>query len=113
MRVLWVTVFTILIDQVTKAVVLRTMYPSQSIPILGDWLKLTFTENPGMAFGITFGPKTLVPFFALFATVLITVYLSRVRQGFLPYRMSLALILGGALGNIIDRVFYGVFLGYE
>lgn len=113
MRVLWVTVFTILIDQVTKVVVLRTMYPSQSIPILGDWLKLTFTENPGMAFGITFGPKTLVTFFALFATVLITVYLSRVRQGFLPYRMSLALILGGALGNIIDRVFYGVFLGYE
>jgi signal peptidase II len=113
MRVLWITLFTVLVDQVTKAVVLRSMYRGQSIPILGDWLKLTFTENPGMAFGITFGPKALVTIFSMLATALIIFYLFKVRRGYLPYRASLALILGGAVGNIIDRVFYGVILGYE
>lgn len=113
MRVLWITLFIVLIDQTSKYVVLQTMSRGQSIPILGDWLKLTFTENPGMAFGITFGPKSMVTIFAILATALIIFYLSRVRMGYLPYRASLALILGGALGNIIDRVFYGVLLGYD
>lgn len=107
MRVLWLTALVVVIDQATKQLVLRTMYLGQQIPILGDWLKFTYTENPGMAFGITFGPKAMVTVFAIIATVLISFYLYRVRRDYYPYRASLALILGGALGNIIDRVFYG------
>lgn len=113
MRVLWITLFAMVVDQATKVIVLQTMHRGQSIPLIGDWLKLTFTENPGMAFGITFGPKAMVTIFSLIATALIIAYLFRVRDGYLPYRASLALILGGALGNIIDRVFYGVLLGYD
>ena len=107
MRILWLSALIIVIDQVTKQIVLRTMYLGQQIPVLGSWLKLTYTENPGMAFGITFGPKSLVTIFSIIATVLITMYLYNVRRGYYPYRASLALILGGAIGNIIDRVFYG------
>ncbi len=112
MRVLWITATVILVDQVTKVLVYLNMYRNQSISILGDWLKLTFTENPGMAFGIDFGPRGLVTMLSIGATVLIIVYMWRVRSGYWPYLMSLALILGGALGNIIDRVFYGVVFGY-
>ena len=83
------------------------MYRGQQIPVLGDWLKLTFTENPGMAFGITPGPTSLVTVFSMLATVLIVFYLYRVRHDYYLYRASLALILGGAVGNIVDRVFYG------
>ena len=107
MRVLWLTGLVILLDQVTKIIVLRTMYLGQQIPVIGTWLKLTYTENPGMAFGITFGPKSLVTIFSIIATVLISFYLYKVRNGYSPYKASLALILGGAVGNIIDRVFYG------
>lgn len=107
MRVLWLTGLIIVIDQATKLLVLHTMYLGQQIPLLGDWLKLTFTENPGMAFGITVGPTGLVTTFSIIATVLIVFYLFKVRRDYYPYRASLALILGGALGNIIDRVFYG------
>ncbi|MEX0746582.1 MAG: signal peptidase II [Rhodothermales bacterium] len=107
MRVLWLTGLVIVLDQVSKIIVLRTMYLGQQIPLLGTWLKLTYTENPGMAFGITFGPKSLVTIFSIIATVLISFYLYKVRNGYSPYRASLALILGGAVGNIIDRVFYG------
>ncbi len=108
MRTLWITFVIIVIDQITKQVVLRTMFVGESIPLIGDWLRFTFTENPGMAFGITFGPRGTVTFLSIAATALICVYLFRVRTLYLPYRMSIACILGGALGNIIDRVFYGM-----
>ena len=109
MRVLWIAVVIIIIDQATKLIVLQHMYVGQSIPLLGDWLKFTFTENPGMAFGITFGPKGFVSILSITATLLIFLYLYRVRHSYSWYRMSIGCILGGALGNIIDRVFYGFF----
>lgn len=112
MRVFWISAVVVLLDQATKATVLRYMYPEQSIPVLGDWLRLTFTENPGMAFGITLGPPGTVTILSLVATVLVGAYIYQVRNDYAPYRWSLSFILGGAVGNIIDRVFYGVLLDY-
>ena len=114
MRLLWIAAGVVVVDQATKIVIHQTMSmpPYRSINLLGDWLKFTFTENPGMAFGITFGPAGLVTAFSIIATLLIIVYLYRVRKGYAPYRLSLALILGGAIGNIIDRTFYGMLFGY-
>ncbi len=108
MRILWITAAIIVVDQLAKIAVVMNMFPGQSIPLLGDWLRLTFTTNPGMAFGITFGPSGFVTILSLLATGLIIGYMYTVRGGYAPYRASLGLILGGALGNIIDRVFYGV-----
>ena len=116
MRFLWLSAFVVAVDQATKATVLQYMTPQngvpQSIPILGDWLRLTFTENPGMAFGLTFGPPGTVTVLSLIATCLVAGYIYQVRHGYAPYVWSLALIFGGALGNIVDRVFYGVLLDY-
>ena len=112
MRVLWIAVAVVGLDQVTKWLVLRLMHRHQSIPLIGEWLRFTFTENPGMAFGIQFGPPGTVAVLSVLATGLVIYYLVQVRTLYWPYRASLALILGGAIGNIIDRVFYGVWLGY-
>jgi len=100
----------IVVDQVTKIIVLKTMTKGQSVSLLGDWLKFTFTENPGMAFGLEFGPPALITIFSLVATLLIVVYLYKVGGVYRPYRISLCMVLGGALGNIIDRVLYGKLL---
>jgi len=100
----------IVVDQVSKVIVLKTMYKGQSIPVLGDWLRLTFTENPGMAFGMQFGPPALISILSLVATILIVVYLFSVGRIYAPYRIGLSVVLGGALGNVIDRVFYGKIL---
>ena len=108
MRVLWVTFLLVVADQATKLVVKYNMALGESIPVVGRLFRFTFTENPGMAFGLTVGSKLFLTLFSIAATILILVYLYRVRWAPRGYRLALALVLGGALGNVIDRVFYGV-----
>src|SRR5436190_15680028 len=79
-----------------------------SRPIFGDFLRLTYIENPGMAFGIDIGGKLLFSVFSIIASAGILLYLYKARNENLLFRVSLALIFGGAVGNLIDRVFYGV-----
>lgn len=113
MRVLWLTLAIIIADQITKVWVKLNMLPHESIQVIGDLFKFTFTENPGMAFGLSLGSKLFLTLFSIVATGLIAFYLWHVRKGPAGYRIALALILGGAIGNIIDRVFYGLAWGYN
>jgi signal peptidase II len=76
--------------------------------ILGDFLRLTYIENPGMAFGIDIGGKLFFSVFSIVASVAILYYLYHSRHEPLGFRIALAVILGGAVGNLIDRVFYGL-----
>ncbi len=122
MRVLIVTGVIVAIDQATKLLVKGFALPSlnlyhtglqvgESIPLLGDVFRITFVENPGMAFGIDAGSKLFLTLFTLAAAIGITYYLYTIRTDPFPMRLSLAFILGGAIGNLIDRVFYGVIFG--
>ncbi len=112
MRILWVSFALVVVDQLTKQWVHAVMFPGESIPVLGEVLRLTYTTNPGMAFGLTLGSKLFLTLFSVLATVLIGVYLWYVRKGPWGYRLALALIIGGAIGNVIDRMFYGLVYGY-
>jgi len=114
MRLFWIASGVLLLDQGTKVIVRLNMEQGHigAIDLIGDWLKFTYTENPGMAFGINFGPPGLITGFSIVAAGMIAIYLLRIRSGYLPYTMSLACILGGAIGNIIDRLFYGVIFDY-
>ena len=122
MRILYVTGIVVLLDQVTKLLVKGFELPffdlyhrgvpiGASYPILGDFVRLTFIENPGMAFGIDVGGKLFLTVFSIAATGGIFIYLYRIREEAWVIRFSLAMILGGAIGNLIDRVFYGVVFG--
>jgi signal peptidase II len=118
-RILNLSFAIVLTDQITKLFVKGFSVPflgvhvpglelGTSIPIIGDFLRLTYIENPGMAFGIDIGGKLFFSLFSIVASVGILIYLYKSRHENLAYRISLAMILGGALGNLIDRVFYGV-----
>lgn len=122
MRVLYLTAIVVLLDQVAKLLVKGIDVPflnfylagiplGASYPIFGDFVRLTFIENPGMAFGIDVGGKLFLTIFSIFASVGIFIYLYKIRSESLAIRLALALILGGAIGNLIDRVFYGVLFG--
>ncbi len=106
----------IALDQVSKLLVHHFMYLHQEVNVVGDWFKFHYLLNPGMAFGIRwdneFG-KLLLTFFRIAAMGGIGWYLfkSAVRQSHSGFLLCLALILGGAVGNVIDSIFYGVFLG--
>jgi len=112
MRVLWAALAVVVADQLTKIWVRTSMDLYESIPVVGRLFRFTFTENPGMAFGLSLGSKLFLTVFSLVATALIGLYLWHVRRAPTSYRLALALVLGGAFGNIIDRVFYGVVWDY-
>jgi len=117
-RVLIFSVIIIIADQVSKLLVKGISLPwlgisiegmryGSSRPIFGDFLRLTYIENPGMAFGIDIGGKLFFSMFSVLASAAILFYLYKAREEPLGLRLSLAMILGGAIGNLIDRVFYG------
>lgn len=125
MRVLFVSVFVIIIDQVTKLLVkgfsipilhfkYSGMYEGEKIPVIGDFFRITFIENPGMAFGFDPGIdfKFWISIFSLVASVGLVIYIYFIRSQRLSLRIAIAFILGGAVGNLIDRMFYGIFYGY-
>jgi len=122
MRVLYVTGLILVIDQLSKFLIKGFEIPfldlyhagipvGASYPIIGDLVRLTFIENPGMAFGIDIGGKMFLTVFSVVASIGIFIYLYKIRGESVVIRLALAMILGGAIGNLIDRVFYGVIFG--
>lgn len=112
-RPLIIIFLVLLLDQGLKIWVKTNMHLSKKIYLLGDWFLLNFTENNGMAFGFELdGPygKLILSVFRLLAVAGIGYYLWRLVKDKAPSGLiiSIALILAGALGNIIDSVFYGV-----
>ncbi len=106
-------VFSLLIDQASKIWVKLSMTLGESIPYIGDWARIQFVENEGMAFGMSFGVglgKFLLTMFRIVAVFFITYYLAKIvkeKNSSKGFVFALALILAGAVGNIIDSIFYG------
>jgi signal peptidase II len=82
--------------------------------VIHNVLNITFIENPGIAFGLYFGDlfKLILTSATLVASAILAYYLYYVRERSTAYKVSVALILGGAIGNLIDRMFYGVLYNY-
>lgn len=113
-KVVLIVFLVLLIDQVLKVWVKTNMYYGETIFILGlDWARIHFVENPGMAFGISLGGeygKLALSLFRILAVGFLIYYIrlllnSKVSFGLL---VSFALILAGAIGNIIDSAIYGL-----
>lgn len=110
-----ISIVIILIDQAVKMLVYYNMDMGTKgqIMIFGDWFKLHYLTNPGMAFGMKLNfeyGKLILTVFRIGAMFAIAYYLyslikKEANSGFL---ICIALILGGAIGNLIDSVFYGI-----
>ena len=97
----------VILDQITKYIVKTSMHLYESINLLGDFLKFTYIENPGMAFGIQFENKFWFTVLSVVAAGIVVFYLLKMTNERYLFRFSLALILGGAIGNLIDRLAFG------
>jgi len=108
MKVLFVSAILVLADQVSKAIVVRTMSLYESVPVIENFFHFTYITNDGMAFGIDFPFGYFI--FSLVSALLtffLFWYLWTVRNDSLVIRLGLAMIIAGAVGNLIDRLMLG------
>ena len=109
-----VILLLLFLDQASKIWVKTHMQLHESLEIF-SWFQLYCTENPGMAFGMEFLNKLVLSVFRIAAVVAIAYYLIRlVRRNYsFGFIACVALVFAGALGNIIDSVFYGVIFDHS
>lgn len=96
--------FIVIADQISKHLIRDSMALGDSIPVLGDVLRFTYVENPGIAFGIRVANGWIFTVLSIIASIGITYYLITQWKESQWIKSSLALILGGAIGNLIDRI---------
>lgn len=97
----------LILDQITKYII-RTSPELQNKVLIEGWLRLYYTQNPGMAMGIDWLPTMVVSSVAILAVTGIVIYLFRsIETATIGYLVLMGLILGGAFGNITDRIFMG------
>lgn len=107
---IFIIVSTILcLDQLTKFFATENLLYNQSLPIIKGIFHLTLIHNRGAAFGIL---KNQTPLFILTSIFAIVLIFSNLRDNKKYYTLSLSLILAGALGNLIDRIFLGYVIDF-
>lgn len=111
-----IMVAVLILDQLTKYAIKTSMTLGQSFPVLGDFFRITFVENPGMAFGVRIENTALFFTLSLVAALLVFYYIIRLRNQGWFMQIALSLIGAGAIGNLVDRFIYGKvidFLDFE
>ena len=101
----FIIIFSIvLIDQLSKIWIKTNLGYHESIQILGDFIRFTFIENPGIAFGISTGKFSLL---VLTLSVIIIIYIIKeiLANKNINSTIGLSMIVGGAIGNLLDRIF--------
>ncbi|MFJ4683344.1 signal peptidase II [Streptomyces sp. NPDC091377] len=95
--------FAYALDLITKIIVVEKLEHQPAIPVLGEWLQFDALRNPGAAFGVG---QAFTIIFTVIASAVIVVIARLARKLYsLPWAIALGLLLGGALGNLTDRIF--------
>lgn len=97
----------LILDQVTKYFTKTYMELGQSIHIIGNFFRLTYVENPGMAFGLRIENNFVFLLLSLIAAGLVFYYLYKLRNESWPLQLAISMIAAGAIGNLSDRFIRG------
>ncbi len=100
-----VAVVVIALDLLTKTVMVATLHDGERVPLLGDTVSFVLVRNAGAAFSLATGMTWVLTLVALAVVVGIARYARRLRSP--GWALALGLVLGGALGNLVDRFFRG------
>jgi len=111
-HLLLLSIFVVLIDQLSKTIIAQTLYPGESIRVLGNFFRITYVLNPGGAFGTKIGSGTFYTIISILAIFLGIYFFFRTREDETWFKAGWALILGGAVGNLIDRFRFGEVLDF-
>ena len=102
-----VTAASVILDQVSKRLVIGSLDPAEPVPILGGFIRLVLRYNEGAAFSFSWGGPMVLTVLSAAAAVLITIFIFRCSRCSGLTFAALGAVLGGALGNLIDRIFSG------
>ena len=97
----------VVLDQLTKAAASSRLFMSEPVPVLGEFVRLTLVHNTGAAFGLFPGSRLPFIIVSLLAIGVVLYLFTREAYRGLPQRILLGCILGGAIGNLVDRVRLG------
>jgi signal peptidase II len=103
-----IAILVVALDQFTKKLAVDYLMQNEgSMTLIANWLKLTYTENSGIAFGVSLGSQAVLITITtlILAALLVYVVLSKNRKPF--FFVTFGLILGGGIGNLIDRATVG------
>jgi len=107
LQFLGLALLVLLLDQISKTIVFHYLFLGQSLPVLGDFFRITYILNPGGAFGTKLGGSSFYLIVSLAAIIFTLVFFWRTNPLHFLVRAGLALVLGGALGNLTDRFRFG------
>lgn len=102
-----IIVFTILLDQLTKYLAINYIQPIESVTVLENVFSITFVKNTGAAFGILQNYRWLFIILTIIISIAIIFYLFFYSRNNIILKICLSMILGGAIGNLIDRIRFG------
>ncbi|KQC10336.1 MAG: hypothetical protein APR54_00070 [Candidatus Cloacimonas sp. SDB] len=104
-----ISILVILIDQISKIIVRTSIAPNQTIKVTDKFFWLTNVQNPGVAFSFLSGESFLIKYLLVFISIVAIIILSYLILKSTPKleKIVFALILGGAAGNLIDRIIFG------
>jgi signal peptidase II len=107
MLFLVVSLLTLLVDQASKAYIMKKMFLGQSFPVIANIFHITYIQNPGAAFGFLANRTAFFIIISLLviAGIIIFYLKHQLKKGIMPVAMGL--IAGGALGNLLDRIRFG------
>ena len=125
MKLIFFSLTVFLIDQLSKMFVrgfkiplfninLTGLQPGESRTVIDNIFNITLVENPGIAFGIDPGEslKDLILILTIITCISFLAYLLFAKKADIKSKVAIALILGGAIGNLFDRIFYGLIYNY-
>lgn len=117
MRLVIIAGLVVIVDQITKAIVLNSMLLNHSIPVISGFFNITHIHNPGGAFGFMAGqsPKLrgiIFLFISSLAVGLIFYFYKKTPLSYVWLAIGFALIFGGAIGNLIDRIRFGIVVDF-
>jgi len=101
------TLSVIILDQLSKGYISTHFQIGQSVPLLGDFVRITFIYNAGGVFGSNIGTPNFYTIVSIIAILVIGLIYFRTKEKQTAFKLSLGLVLGGAAGNLIDRFRFG------
>jgi|SRR3989338_3828500 len=104
--------FIVFSDQLTKFLIKQNLQLNQSIPVIKNILHLTYITNTGSAFGLFKGFNWFFILFSLVVIIVIFYFINQIKNNEKMMRISVSLVLGGTIGNLIDRIAYGAVIDF-